>query len=154
MARQLIKGTLVYVSSVPQPEDLTQLEFEALTWELICCPNSAPQFGQEAEVISEFCISGEEVTFVGASSGMETEVSVYYDSECEGQQILRSGYEKAYAFKKTYGDGTSTTTPTTVYTRALITTQPDTEGEINDIASHVYGMKLTQPPIFVLPEAI
>lgn len=155
MARQLTKGTQIFVASVPQPTELTQPQFEALTWELVCCPNSSPAFGEEAEIVSEFCISGEEVTFVGAASGMETELSVFYDNECEGQDILREAFEgQPLAFKKEYSDGTATRTPTTIYTRALITTLPDGDGEVNDIVTHAYGLKLVQKPIFVKPEVL
>lgn len=157
MAQSLNKGTLVYVSSTPQPAVLTQTAYEAITWELVCCPNELPSFGQEAEIVSEFCVSGEEITFVGAASGAETEISVFYDSECEGQDILRAAFEgQPYAFKKEYSDSPNpaTTTGTIIYTRALVTTFPDTEGGVNDIATHVFGLKIVQPPLLVKPEPI
>lgn len=155
MAKMLTKGTQIFVAATPQPSDLTQAAFEALEWELVCCPNTSPAFGEEAEIVSEFCIDGSEVTFVGAASGMETELSVFYDNDCEGQDILRAAFEgQALAFKKEYGDGTLTMTPTTIYARALITTLPDGDGEVNDIVTHAYGLKLVQKPIFVKPELV
>lgn len=157
MAKSLIKGTKVYVATVPQPDELTQVQFEALTWEEVCCPSEAPTFGQEAEVVSEFCISGEEVTFVGAASGAETEMTVYYDADCEGQDIVREAFEgQPMAFKKEYADSPNpvTTTNTIVYSRALVTTFPDTEGSVNDIAAHTFGLKIVQKPILVKPEPV
>lgn len=157
MAKSLNKGSQLFVSAAPQPTVLTQAAFEALEWELVCCPATLPMFGQEAEIVSEFCVSGEEVTFVGASSGSETEIEVYYDNECPGQDILREAFGgQPRAFKKEYGDnvGSATMTNTTVYARAFITTQPDSEGEINDISAHTFGLKMAQPPIFVKPESI
>jgi|SRR6476659_8329954 len=157
MAQSLIKGTKVYVASTPQPEELTQVEFEALTWIEVCCPSESPNFGQEAEIVSEHCISGEEVTFVGAASGAETEMTVFYDAECEGQDIVREAFEgQAMAFKKEYSDSPNpvTTTNTIIYTRALVTTFPDAEGGVNDIAAHTFGLKIVQKPILVKPEAV
>lgn len=157
MAKSLNKGSVVYVATVPQPDELTQAEFEALIWEEVCCPSELPSFGQEAEIVSEFCVSGEEVTFVGAASGAETEMTVFYDADCEGQDILRDNFEgQPLAFKKEYSDSPNpvTTTNTIVYTRALVTTFPDTEGGVNDIASHTFGLKIVQPPILVKPEPV
>lgn len=157
MAKSLNKGSQLFVAAAPQPNNLTQAQFEAMDWELVCCPSTLPMFGGEAEIVSEFCISGEEVTFVGAASGSETELTVFYDNDCEGQDIIREAFEgQPLAFKKEYADnlGSATMTNTTIYARALVTTQPDTEGEVNDIAAHTYGLKMVQPPIFVKPEAV
>lgn len=157
MAYALNKGTTVWVSTTPQPAVLTQAQYEAITWELVCCPTELPSFGQEAEIVSEFCVSGEELTFVGAAAGSETEISVFYDAECEGQDILRAAFEgQPRAFKKEYADSPNpaTTTGTIIYTRALVTTFPDTEGGVNDIMTHTFGLKIAQPPILVKPEAI
>lgn len=153
----LTKGTQVFVSTTAAPDDLTQTGFEALEWELVCCPTTAPSFGQEAEIVSEFCISGEEVTAVGAASGLETEIGVFYQADCEGQDILREAFEGfPRAFKKVYPDSPNpaTTTGTTIYTRALVTTNPDGEGDVNEFITHTFGLKIVQPPILVKPEAL
>lgn len=155
MAKVQVKGTATYVCAVPQPSTLTQAQFEALEWELICCTTNNPSFSQEAEVIEEFCVSGEAVVFTGAAAGAESEMSVMYDDDCEGQAILRGAFEgQPLAFKKELSNGTLTTTPTTIYARALVTGFPDDDGEVNDIVVHSYNLKLVQPPIFVAPEAI
>lgn len=151
----LIKGTVVEVAVLTSNENLTQGQFEALDWEVVCCPSSMPQFGREAEIVSEFCISGEEVTAIGAAAGSETEMSVFYQADCEGQDILREAFEGLpLAFRKIYPDGSATTTGTTIYTRALVTTQPDGEGSVNEFIMHNYGLKIVQPPILVKPEPI
>ena len=151
----LTKGTKVYVASAPQPDDLTKAEFEALTWVDVCCPTSAPAFAQEAEIVSEFCIDGTEQVATGSASGMETEMAVFYMEDCEGQDIMREAFEgQPIAFKKEYPDGTTTTTPTTIYTRELVTSNPDGDQGVNEFITHTYTMKIVQPPIFVKPEAI
>ncbi len=155
MASTLIKGTQIFVATAPQPDDLTQSGFEALEWELVCCPSTSPSFGQEAEIVSEFCISGEEQIAVGAASGSETEMAVFYDADCEGQDIVRESFEgQPLAFRKVYPDGSATMTGTTIYTRALVTNRPDSEGGVNDFITHNYNLRIVQPPILVKPEAI
>lgn len=160
MARgTLIKGTEVFISPVPQNEDLTLAEFEAITdWEIVCCPSTAPAFLEEAEVVSEFCISGEEVTAVGASSGAETELVVFYQADCEGQDLMRAAFGgiNAYAMKKVYLDtpNATTTTNTTRYTRILVTSKGDNDGGVNDFITETFGLKIAQPPILVKPEPV
>lgn len=159
MARgHLNKGTMLYVSPVPQNSDLTEAQFEALTWVEVCCPNSSPSFSEEAEIVSEFCISGEEVAAVGAASGAETELSVFYQHDCVGQDIIREAFggESALAFKKVYADSPNpaTTTNTTIYTRALVTSWGDAEGTVNEFLVWTFGLKIAQPPILVKPEPI
>lgn len=154
----LVKGTQVYVSSLPQNDNLTQVEFEGLTWIPVCCPSTSPSFSEEAEVVSEFCISGEEVTAVGAASGAETELAVFYQHDCEGQDIVRDAFggQNALAFRKEYADSPNptTTTNTIIYTRALVTSWSD-EGEgVNDFIVHNFGLKIAQPPILVKPEPV
>jgi len=159
MARgTLVKGTVVSVCATPQNEDLTQAQFEVLNWVEVCCPNAMPTFSEEAEIVSEFCISGEEVAAVGASSGAETELTVFYQAECEGQDILRESYggNTALAFKKEYNDSQNpvTTTNTIIYTRALVTSWGDNDGGVNDFILNTYGLKIAQPPILVKPEPV
>lgn len=154
----LIKGTQVSIAPVPQNTDLTEAQFEALSWEVICCPNTMPSFSEEAEIVSEFCISGEEVSAIGASSGVETEISVFYQADCVGQDLLRAAYGdgNAYAFKKEYADSPNpaTTTNTVIYTRAMISSWGDNDGSVNEFIMNTYGLKIVQPPILVKPTAI
>lgn len=154
----LIKGTQLHVCAVPQNSDLSVPQFAALTWVLVCCPNTSPSFSEEAEIVSEFCISGEEVSAVGAATGAETEVSVFYQAACQGQDILRNNFggTNALAFRKTYADSPNptTTTNTVIYTRALITSWGDNDGSVNEFITNTYGLKLVQKPILVKPAAI
>lgn len=154
----LIRGMNISVSAVPQPNDLTLAQFEALDYEEVCCPSSAPTFSEEAEIISEFCISGEEQAAVGAASGAETELSVYWKPDCVGQEILRDAFggDTVLAIRKEYNDSPnpSTTTNTVIYTRVLVTSKGDNDGTVNDLITWTFGLKIAQPPILVLPEAI
>lgn len=159
MARAtLVKGMTVEVCVTPQPDDLTQSEFEALEYIEVCCPQTAPSFSEEAEIVEEFCISGEAVVGVGAASGSETEMTVFYQDECTGQDIVRNAFggDVILAFRKIYNDSPNpaTTTNTTIYARAMVTSWGDNEGSVNEFITNSYTLKLVQPPILVKPEAI
>ena len=163
MANGLIYlGATIGICTTPQNADLTQVEFAALTYAEICCPTEIPEVMEEAEIISEFCISGEEQTARGASAGAETEIPYYYKPTCAGQTALRNAYgaigtsNQAYAFKITLNDGvTGVTTPTTIYFRAIVTSKALlTGGGVNDLVTSSAGIKIAQPPILVLPAPV
>lgn len=154
----LIKGMKLEVCVTPQPDTLTQTEFEALTYVPVCCPQTAPSFSEEAEIVEEFCISGEAVVGVGAASGAETELVVFYQADCTGQDTVRNAFggSTILAFRKVYADSPNpaTTTNTTVYARAMVTSRGDNEGSVNEFITNSFTLKLVQPPILVKPEAI
>ena len=157
MAQGLInKGTGVQICATPQNATLDAAAFAALTYIDICCLTEMPTVGEEAEVASEFCIDGTEQTAVGASTGSEFDLSVFYKSDCVGQDELRdaAGTQDSYAIRIVRPDATVTTTATTIYVRAQITSKMFGSGGVNDFIADVYGAKITQSPIFVKPAAV
>lgn len=157
------KGSTLAICATPQNEDLTEAQFAALAWVDICCPTELPTFMQESEIVSEFCISGEEITAVGASTGAETELTVFYMADCVGQDHLRTAFAAnqnstvAYAVRKQLPDGvTGESTATTVYSRILVTSRSvaGNGGGVNDLVTDTYGWKIVQPPILVKPTTI
>lgn len=154
----LIKGMQLEVCVTPQPDTLTQTEFEALVYIPVCCPQTAPSFSEEAEIVEEFCISGEAVVGIGAASGAETELVVFYQDDCQGQDVVRNAFggNVVLAFRKIYNDSPNpaTTTSTTIYARAMVTSWGDNEGSVNEFITNSYTLKLVQPPILVKPESI
>jgi len=152
------KGIELEISTAaPQNEDLTEAEFEALTYVPICCASELPEFGNETEFLSEHCISGEEVIGIGAATGMETEVSYFYRADCAGQTFLRdnSGVGmNAYAVRKVYPDGTADFTASTIYSRVIIGGWNDGGGGVDDFVTHTSSWKMAQDPVFVAPAAI
>ena len=157
MAVQIKETTLQISTALPQNEDLTATEFAALTYVDICCPQSLPEFGQETEFLSEHCISGEEITGVGVSTGMETEVPYFYQADCAGQTFLREnvGGHNAYAMRKVYPDGVAgVTTATTIYTRVKIGGWSDGGGDVDGFHTFTSSLKMAQDPVFVAPAAV
>ena len=151
------KGTTVQICVTPQNTDLLQAAFAALTYVDICCLTEVPTVGEEAEIVTQFCISGDEQTAVGASAGSEFDLSMLYKSACIGQDTLRNGAvtQDAWAIRIVRPDGVvGVTTPTTIYTRAMITSKMFGSGDINEMIADVYSAKITQKPIFVKPAPV
>lgn len=143
----------------PQASDLTDNQFDQLTYVDVCCLSELPEFGSEAELISANCIDGTKLVGVGADSDADFTLSVFYMSDCEGQDELRDmALAKdgvAYAVRKVYSDGvTGTTSPTTVYARVVWTGFNDGGGGIDDFVTHTFTGAIRQGPVFVKAAAI
>ena len=151
-----VKETTLSICITPSNTDLDAAGFAALTYIEICCPQSLPEFGQETEFLSEHCISGEEITGVGVSSGMETEVPYFYQDACAGQAFLRNnvGSMNSYAVRKTYPDATTLTTATIIYARVKIGGWTDGGGDVDGFHTHTSSLKLSQDPVFVAPASV
>lgn len=158
MPGQFIKGQTFAVSDVPQTGDLTPTQFAALTYEEVCCMQEMPEFSQEANILTANCISGERFTGVGADEGSDFEATYFYVAECEGQDVIREmGQAKSstyYAVRKTYADGTATTTPTTVYALVLFSGFTDGGGGIEDEQTHTVMGTIQQGPVIVKPAPV
>lgn len=155
-----VKETTLSICITPSNADLDAAGFAALTYIDICCPQSLPEFGRESEFLSEHCIDGTELTGVGVSTGMETEVPYFYQADCAGQAFLKdkglSGANTmdAYAVRKVYPDATVTTTATTIYTRVRIGGWNDGGGDVDGFHTHTSSWKIAQNPVFVAPSAV
>lgn len=156
MAGVQTKETVLEVCITAQNEDLSAAEFDALAYIEICCVRELPEFGSEVEFLSEHCIDGTELTGVGFSSGAETETTYTYMASCEAQNFLRNNAKSrdSFAMRKVYPDGTASTTPTTIYTRARIGGWMDGGGDGEGFHTHTVTFKLSQDPVFVVPAAI
>lgn len=152
------KGIMLQISvAAPQNVDLTEAQFKALTYIEICCPTELPEFGNETEILSEHCISGEEVVGIGAATGIETEVAYFYRDACAGQNFLRNNSKdniNSYAVRKIYPDGTPTKTASTIYSRVMLKAWNDGGGDVSGFITHTSSWKIMQSPIFVTPAPI
>lgn len=144
------------ISITPSQSDLTESQFAALTYAPVCCLSELPEFSSEAELISANCIDGTKLRGLGADSDSDFTLSVFYQSDCEGQDELRDLAEAkdgiSYAVRKVYSDGvTGVTTPTTVYARVIWTGFNDGGGGIEDFVTHTFTGAVVQGPLFVKP---
>lgn len=153
------KGQQFQVCVTPQNDDLTPVQFAALTYVDVCCLDETPEFSSESNIISETCISGERIRGVGASEDSDFTVSWYYDSGCSGQDTLRgfgqAGTGATYAVRKVYADGVSgVTTPTTIYARVIFSGYTNAGIGIDDVQSESVTGSVVQGPVVVKPASV
>lgn len=151
------KGAKVSVCVTPQTtQDLTPTAYAALAYIEICCPTEIPEISEEANMLSQFCISGIEKTAVGTQTGAEFDISFMYEAGCVGQDVLReaAGTQNSYAFKIERADGSATQTPTTIFLQAMVGGWTYGGGGPDDFVSDVASLKISQKPILVKPTAI
>lgn len=159
MADQInLDGTL-YVCATVQPTNLANAAaFEALTWVEVSKIVLLPQTGFDVNVVTQNYVNTDFSTDAkGFKNGMATEIVVGRDTADAGQDILRTATDarSVYAFKREYADGTTTTTPTIKYFRALVTSYMDAGGGGEEFDNETFGIKITgQKPIQVDPAAI
>ena len=151
------KGTRLYVCETPQNTDLTEVQFAALVWKEICCLTDVPALGESYSAITAMCMDGTKLSGVGSAEDSDFDISVFYKSECEGQDTIRGvvGSNNNYAFKLTRSDGTSTHTPTTIYTRSKLRAKSlGSNGGADEFTADTYTATIQQGPMFVKPKAI
>ncbi len=159
MADELnMNGTLYICATAQHNDNLTESEFEGLTWVEIGKIVTLPQIGFEANVVTQNYVNTDFSTDAkGFINGMATEVVVGRDPEDAGQDILRDAANSRfrYAFKREYSDDVSGFTPTITYFRALVSSQMDAGGSGEEFDNETFGIKITaQKPIIVPPEAV
>ena len=153
------RGQAFQVCVTPQDSDLTVVQFAALTYVDVCCLQETPEFSVEANIITENCISGERIVGVGADDGTDFEVTWFYDSECVGQDNLRTiGTAKSsqsYAVRKVMADGvTGVSTPTTLYARVIFSGYSHGGIGIDDVQTETVSGSVLQGPIIVKPAPV
>lgn len=151
------KGTLLFVCETPQNTDLTAVQFAALVWDPICCLTDVPALGESFAAITAMCMDGTKLSGVGASEDSDFDISVFYESDCDGQDVIRDnvGSNNNFAFKLTRSDGSATTTPTTIYVRAKLRAKSlGSNGGADEFTADTYTATISQGPLFVKPAAI
>lgn len=151
------KGAKISVCITPQAtQDLTAITFAALSYVEICCPTEIPEISEEANMLSQFCISGIEKTAVGTQTGSEFDIAFMYEAGCTGQDTLRgaAGTQNSYAFKIERADGKATQTPTIIFLQAMVGGWAYGGGAPDDFVSDTASLKISQKPIMVKPVPI
>lgn len=152
------KDSVLYISTTAQPSDLTQVEFEGLTWTEIGCVVTMPDFGISDNIVSQDCIN-DDVTQKqkGFRSASDTEIMVAYDPDDAGQDALRAaaGGKFNWAFKLESADAPDELTTNSIrYSRGVVGGPNFTGGGGEDFDNETYSLGLNQEPILVKPEAI
>lgn len=151
------KGSKVSICITPQTsQDLSAVAYAALTYIEVCCPTEIPEIAEEANMLSQFCISGVEKTAVGTQAGAEFDISFLYEPTCTGQDTLRGavGTQNSYALKIERADGSASQTPSIIYLQAMVGGWTHGGGAPDDFVSDVASLKISQKPILVKPTPI
>ncbi len=160
MSDNIYLGEEWYISATAQSSDLTQIQFEALTWVRIAQVVQGPTTGEEVNFVSQaYTGSGRARFKKGIQSGAASDFTVGYDYTDEGQDTLytASRGRGIWAFKHVLTDtpNDATTTNTIEYFRALVGPRRRESGEVEGYVNHVFPIQITdQAPIVVEPEAI
>lgn len=161
MADDILLGSKLYICATAQNSNLSQAQFEALTWVEIGSIVNFPQVGEEVSMPSQSYVDrGRTVFRKGVFTGIAAELTLGYDYANAGQDALRTAgdhVKNKYAFKKEKVDSpnSATTTNTVVYFRAIVSPITDTGGGNEDFDNLTYTLQITdQAPIWVEPEAI
>ena len=158
MADEINQGGSIYICATPQNSDLTQTQFEALTWVEIGKVVTMPQIGITTNIVQREYVNTEiSQKQKGVKSGNDTEIVVGNDSTDAGQDALRAASltKNNYAFKRVYNEITGNGfNPTIRYFRALVSDPTDAGGGVEDFEGDTFPIHINgQRPIRVESEA-
>lgn len=158
MADEINQGGSIYICTTAQNSDLTQSEFEALTWVEIGKVVTMPQIGITTNIVQQdYVTTTISQKQKGVKAGNDTEIVVGNDSADAGQDALRTAAltKNNYAFKREYNEVTgSGYLPTIRYFRALVGEPMDAGGGVEDFENETFPIYINgQRPIRVESEA-
>jgi hypothetical protein len=150
-------GFKLFVCATAQPDDLSQAEFEALTWVQVGGVGSHGETGTNTNILTYDTWDTDVVQKAkGMSNAGDPEIEVARDPDDAGQVILRTaaGTNFNYAFKITANDKPNNdvdSEPTTRYNRGLVTGPRQPHGRNEDFDLEIFGLALQQRQITVDP---
>ncbi len=150
----------IYVSSisVSSSVDLTQTDYEALTWVEIGFVGNLGETGITTNILT-YDTWNTTVTqkAKGITDAGSPEIEVARVPTDAGQIIMRAagvvGNNANYAFKFLRADGTTSTNGTVIYNRGMVTGPKRPNGRNEDFDLEVYMLALQQAEIVVAPSA-
>jgi len=171
MAKAL-KNTKVFIATIgttPGPADpttpeaqnmdLTQTQFEDLTWTPISNVGQIGQLGSDTNLITY-----DELTTIvtqkakGVTDAGSPTFECARNSADDGQTAMTKAGNpedsQEYALKIEMNDGTATTTPTIYYDRGVVTGPTRPGGGVEDFDLIVFTMGCNQAEVVVLPATI
>lgn len=145
-----------YVCETPQNTDLTEAEYESLTWTLIKGVGNVGETGKSTNVLTyntwdtEVADKAKGVTDAGSPT-----FEVARDPFDPGQDILRAagavGNNNKYAFKEVRADGPVGGTGTIMYNRGIVAGPTRPNGGNEDFDLEVFTLGFVQEEIIVEP---
>lgn len=150
-------GAKLYICATPQPADLTQSGFEALTWVQVKGVGSHGETGTTTNILTYDTWDTDVVQKAkGMSDAGSPEIEVARDATDPGQNILRAAAATNfnYAFKIVGTDApTANATSTTRYNRGLVAGPREPNGRNEDFDLEMFTLGLQQKQIKVAATA-
>lgn len=145
-----------YVCPDPQNSDLTQSEYEGLSWVRITSVSDVGEMGKTTNMLNYPTWDDDVVQkakgLTDAGSPTFTVVRLPYD---EGQNILRAagavGNNNNYAFKEERADALIGGTGTVIYNRGLVSGPTRSNGGNEDFDTEVFTLGFQQEEVVVKP---
>lgn len=152
------QGSKLYVCATPQPENLDQAGFEALTWVLVGNVVELPGIGVTDNIVSQDYIGTDtSQKRKGFRSVEDGTIIVGRDYEDDGQIALRNaaGTRYNYAFKLESSDSPSALYTNTIrYSRGVVSGPNFVGGGGEEFDNEEFTIGFNQIPITVDPELI
>ncbi|UXM94646.1 hypothetical protein N5853_11135 [Bartonella sp. HY329] len=151
-------GSKFYICTTPQSKDLTQSEFEALTWLEVKNIGQLPESGSTTNIVNydtiDTTVTQKAKGMTDAGSGtLELALVSSDESYLALVKAARSNYN--YAFKRELADAPSATmTNTVLYNRGLITGPATSGAGVEDFVTATFTFGYNQQEIVVAPKAI
>lgn len=150
------KGRKFFVCETEQPDDLTQVEFEALTWVEVGFVVTIGETGAAPNEVSQayHATVNLQKQFGIIDAGSPT-VEVGYAPTDVGQIAMNAiaNVNANYAFKMEMADNPNGTTNTIKYNRGRVGGPTHTNGGVEDFDNRMYVLALNQTQITVAPTA-
>lgn len=143
-------GGVLYVCATPQNNDLTQSDFEALSWVRVNGLGNHGETGTSTNILNyDTWDTAVTQKFKGISNAGDPDIEVMRKPADAGQNILRAAAlpsnKNNYAFKLEMNDkSVSTGTGTIVYNRGIVTGPRRPRGRNEDFDLEVFSLGLNQ----------
>lgn len=155
---QTLANSKVYICATPQNVDLSQGDYESLTWVEVGSVGNLGETGKSTNILTYNLITGAVVDKAkGLTDAGSPTLEVARIANDAGQQILRTAgaignNANRYAFKFVYSDSPVIGgTGTTFYNRGFVTGPTRPNGGNEDFDLEVYNLALVQEEIQVAP---
>jgi hypothetical protein len=158
MSGTINKGRILGICVTPQADDLTQTEFEALTYVPVANVVSIGETGNNENVVSQD-YHGTIVTQKrkGIINAGDPTIELGYTPADLGYQALvtAAGTDFFYAVEMEMNDAPDASTTNTIkYNRGLVLGPVNSNGGVEDWDNRTFTLGLVQEQIEVAPEAI
>lgn len=146
----------IYVCSTPQNSELSQVDYEGLTWTEITGIGSRGEMGKITNILNYDTWDDEVIQkSKGLTDAGTVDLELARDPSDAGQTILRTasaiGHNENYAFREVRADGTGGNTGTVIYNRGLVTGPRRPGGRNEDFDLEIFTLAFQQEEIVVAP---